>query len=151
MPNGETLRHITHINVNYPAIPVLIYSMSAENVYASRVLKAGAKGFVSKMSPLDELCKAIGLAMNGKTYLSMVTAERLCSQVSLKSDSPFVQLSPRELEVVVYLLEGKTGTQISNELHLQKSTIGTHKSKIFQKLKVKNLLELKEMSDIHQL
>jgi two-component system, NarL family, invasion response regulator UvrY len=76
MPNCEILWLINHIHVNYPVIPVLIYSMSAENIYAPRVLKAGAKGFVSKESSIEELEKAIDLVLNGKTYLSQAIAER---------------------------------------------------------------------------
>src|ERR1700674_3790562 len=72
MPHCETLWLINYIHVHYPAIPVLVYSMNAENIYALRVLKAGAKGFVSKESPVAELKRAIDLAINGKTYLSQV-------------------------------------------------------------------------------
>lgn len=149
MPNCETLWLINYIHVKYPAIPVLIFSMSPENIYAHRVLKAGAKGFVSKASSMEELKKAIDLALNGKTYLSQAIAEMVSLQTFKKSDSPFAFLSPRELQISVLLLAGNTGSEISKILSIGNSTVGTHKGKIYQKLKVSNLIELKELSDIY--
>jgi two-component system invasion response regulator UvrY len=149
MPNCETLWLINYIHITYPAIPVLIYSMSDENIYALRVIKAGAKGFVSKESPMEEIKKAIDLALNGKTYLSQAIAEAVSVQEFKKSATPFAILSSRELQVAVLLLAGNTGNKISKILGIGNSTVGTHKGNIYQKLKVSNLLELKELSVIY--
>ncbi len=149
MPNSESLGHIQYIHIHYPLIPVLIYSMTPENVYALKILKAGAKGFVSKESSMEELKRAIDLALHGKTYLSQDLAELLSEQPFKKAETPFAILSPREFQIVSLLLAGNSLSNISKILHLQNSTVGTHKGRIFQKLKVKNLLELKELSSIY--
>jgi two-component system invasion response regulator UvrY len=150
MPNADSLHNITYICINYPAIPVLVYSMTPENIYAMRALKAGAKGFVSKQSGLEELKRAIQLAITGKTYISQDVADLLSQQQFKKTENPFTTLSPREFQIATLLLEGKTVSEISKSLFLQNSTIGTHKGKIYHKLKVSNLIELKEMADVYK-
>jgi two-component system, NarL family, invasion response regulator UvrY len=149
MPNCETLWFINYIHVNYPAIPVLVYSMTAENIYALRVLKAGAKGFVSKESSTEELKKAIDLALYGKIYLSQAITEAVSAETFKKTDTPFTTLSPREFQIAVLLLAGNIVSEISKMLAIRNSTVGTHKGHIYQKLKVSNLLELKKLSDIY--
>ena len=149
MPNTETLWLIKYIHLNYPAIPVLIYSMSPENIYALRVLKAGARGFISKGSSMEELKRAIDVTLNGKTYISQAVAEQVSLQRSKISNTPFSILSPRELQIVSLLLAGNVVSQISETLGINKSTVSTHKGRIYQKLKVVNLLELKNVSDIY--
>jgi two-component system, NarL family, invasion response regulator UvrY len=149
MPNCETLWCINHIHVNYPAVPVLIYSMTAENIYALRVLKAGAKGFVSKEASKEEIKKAIDLAINGKIYLSDAVTEMVSLQTFKKTDTPFTLLSPREFQITVLLLAGHTVSGISKMLDIGNSTVGTHKGKIYQKLQVADLLSLKKLSDIY--
>jgi two-component system, NarL family, invasion response regulator UvrY len=149
MPDGGSLQHIKYIHINYPHTPVLVYSMATENIYAPKVLHAGAKGFISKESPVTEVETAIDMALNGKTYLSPEFAEIISGQPFIQSASPFAILSPRELQIVSLLLAGHTLTDISKTLHLQNSTVGTHKARIFKKLKINNLLALKDMSDIY--
>jgi two-component system invasion response regulator UvrY len=150
MPNTETLWLINYIHLNHPSIPVLVYSMTPENIYAVRVLKAGAKGFISKESSMEELKRAIDLALNGKTYISLEVAEQVSLQGFKLSDTPFSILSPRELQIVSLLLAGNTVSQISTTLRLKISTVSTHKGRMFQKLKVTNVLDLKKISDIYR-
>lgn len=150
MPGTEALWFVNHIHLTYPAIPVLIYSMVAENIYALRVLKAGAKGFVSKEASIAELKMAVDLVLTGKRYLSQNVAE-LISQKSLKiAVTPFSVLSEREAQIATLLLAGNTGGEISTLLNLKSSTVSTHKSRIFEKLNVTNLLELKDVSDTYK-
>ena len=147
--NYDALWFINYIHVNHPGIPVLIYSMTAEKIYALRVLKAGAKGFVSKESSSEELTKAIKLALNGKIYLSEAVAETVSLQSYKKTDTPFTTLSPREFQITVLLLAGNTVSGISKMLDIGNSTVGTHKGNIYQKLNVSDLLGLKKLSDIY--
>jgi DNA-binding NarL/FixJ family response regulator len=123
--------------------------MSPENIYALRVLSAGAKGFVSKDAELEELKKAIKIAMLGKTYITQNVADLLSQQQFKKTENPFTTLSPREFQIANLLLEGKSVSEISKSLFLQNSTVGTHKGKIYHKLKVANLIELKEMASVY--
>lgn len=152
MPNSDTLGLMEYIKVRYPDAKVLIFSMSAENIYAKRFFNAGAKGFLSKDSSLDEIKKAVTLVLNNRKYISETFAESLAdASFSGTPDNPFEKLSPREFEIVSLLLKGQTVSEISKTLHLQISTVGTHKSRVFEKLGVTNILELKEMANSYKL
>jgi two-component system, NarL family, invasion response regulator UvrY len=150
IPNCETLWLIKSISTNYPNVSVLVYSMTAANIYALKVMKAGAKGFVSKEASLQELENAIGLALQGKRYICEEVADKVSDHSFSNADSPFSSLSVRELQIASLLLSGHTVTDISKLLHIGLSTVGTHKGKIFRKLSVTNLLELKLVSDIYK-
>ena len=152
MPNTDTLSLMEYIHITYPSAKVLMFSMSAENIYAQRFMKAGAYGFISKEAPLEEITKAITGILNGKKYISESLAQKLAEDsFSGKSGNPFNGLSPREFEIVTLLLDGKTVTEISHALNIQTSTVGTHKARLFEKLAVDNILKLKELATTYNL
>jgi two-component system, NarL family, invasion response regulator UvrY len=152
MPKTDTLGLVEYIHITYPDAKVLMFSMSAENIYAKRFMKAGAYGFISKEAPLEEITRAINMILNNKKYISDAFAEKLAEDsFSGKSGNPFNDLSPREFEIVSLLLDGKTVTDISHSLNIQTSTVGTHKARLFEKLGVTNLLELKELATTYNL
>ena len=152
MPNTDTFGFMEWLKSNYPDLRVLIFSMSPENIYALRFIKAGAKGFINKNAPLEEIKKAIHLVLNDKKYISEELLSVLAEgNVPGEGGNSFQTLSAREFEIVSMLLSGKTISNIAADLHLGISTVGTHKSRIFNKLKVTNLLELKELADTYNI
>jgi len=152
MPNTDTLGLMEYIHTKYPEARVLIFSMSPENIYAKRFLKAGAKGFISKEAVLDEIKKAINLVMNGRKYISESLAQSLAEEsFSDKHENPFDKLSAREFEIFNLLMSGQAVKEMSNSLHLHTSTIGTHKARLFEKLGVSNILELKELASSYKI
>lgn len=152
MPKTDALGLMEYIHIKYPKAKVLIFSMSAENIYAKRFMKAGAYGFISKEAPLEEITRAINVILNNKKYISDTLAEKLAEDsFSGKTGNPFNDLSPREFEIVSLLLDGKTVTDISHTLNIQTSTVGTHKARLFEKLGVTNILELKELATTYNL
>lgn len=152
MPGTDALGLMQLIIKKYPDARVLIFSMGAENVYAKRFLKAGAKGFISKDAPLEEIEKAIGQLLDNRRYISKALAEKLASEsFDSKSENPFNKLSAREFEIATLLLAGQTISYISSSIKIQVSTVGTHKARMFEKLGVTNLLELKELADTFNL
>ncbi len=152
MPKTDSLGLMEFINVRYPNSKVLIFSMSPEKIYAKRFLKAGAKGFLTKEASLDEVKKAINLVLNNRTYISESLAGSLVKDsYSGTPANPFEKLSAREFEIASLLLSGHTISDISKSLNLQVSTVGTHKARIFEKLNVSNLLELKELSSSYNM
>jgi two-component system invasion response regulator UvrY len=152
IPKNDMLGLMEYVHVKYPDEKVLIFSMSAENIYAKRFLKAGAKGFLSKDSSLDEITKAVNLVLNNRKYISETLAEILADDsFSDTPSNPFDKLSLREFEIASLLLSGQTASEISKSLNLQASTVGTHKSRLFEKLGVTNLLELKELATSYNL
>jgi two-component system, NarL family, invasion response regulator UvrY len=152
MPNTDSFALMEYFKQNYPDLKVLVFSMNSESIYALRFVKAGAMGFISKEAPLDEIKKAIDQVLNGRKYISeemlFVLAE---GNTGTSSSNPFSSLSAREFEIVSMLLNGKTISAIAGDLNLGISTVGTHKSRIFTKLKVTNLLELKELANSYNL
>lgn len=140
------------MQVRYPETRVLMFSMASENAYALRFIKAGAKGFCPKDAPVGELTNAIQMVLNDRRYISPSLAEYLTeSSFSTDKSNPFQNLSRREFEITFMMLEGTAMGKIGEALSLQPSTIGTHKARIFDKLGVKNLMELKEMADNHNM
>ena len=152
MPKTDTLGLMEYISIKYPQARVLIFSMSAESIYAKRFLKAGAKGFLNKDAPLDEIKKAINMVLDNRNFISETLATVFADECIMdKSGNPFNQLSPREFEIVSLLLSGETISEISKLLNLQVSTIGTHKARLFDKLSVSNILELKDLANSYNL
>lgn len=152
IPGTDTLELVEEIKESFPLSKVLIFSMSAEKIHAPRYLKSGARGFVSKESTMEELLKAINTVLDGRRYISDTLAMMLAdSPDTVKDQNPFSSLSPRELEIATFLLDGKTAGEISKMLKLGPSTIGTHKARMFEKLGISNLLQLKELAEVHQL
>jgi two-component system invasion response regulator UvrY len=141
-----------YIHIVLPDTKVLMFSMSAENIYAKRFLKAGAMGFISKDAPLDEITKAIQQVLHNKKYFSPALTDKFVNE-SLEDNpsNPFDKLSRREFEIASLLLSGETLSEISHSLNLQISTVGTHKARMFEKLQVTNLLELKELATTYNL
>jgi two-component system invasion response regulator UvrY len=152
MPQTNAQELLKFIHDHYPLTKVLIYSMSAENIYAKRFLKEGASGYVSKEAPLDEIKKAITMILNGRKYISDAMLDKLANDtLSGRHANPFDRLSPKEFEIASLLLSGKTLSEISESLNIHTSTAGTHKARLFEKLEVSNLLELSELAKAYNL
>lgn len=153
MPDTDALGLTEYVRAQYPNMRILIYSMGAEHIYAKRFLKAGASGFVSKEAPLEEIIRAVTLVLDGRKYISEELAMSLANETesSKKNDNPFNKLSAREFEIATLLLSGKTISEISRDISIQISTVGTHKARLFEKLGVTNILELKELANSYHL
>lgn len=152
MPKTDTFGLMEYFRVKYPDLKVLMFSMSPENIYAKRFLKAGARGFISKDAPLEEIKKAIDTVLNGRKYISDAMIDMLAEGEGKEQDTNlFNTLSAREFEIVSLLLSGQSLSSIAGTLHLQVSTVGTHKARIFEKLNVANILELKELANTYNL
>ncbi len=140
------LELIKDIKVRLPGLPVLVHSMYDETIYAERCLRAGAKGYVMKQAPTEQVMAAIRLVLRGGIYLSEQMRSRLLSKVArgltVPPGSEVDELSDRELEVFQLIGEGCTTARIAASLHLSVSTVETHRAHIKEKLKLKNATEL---------
>ncbi len=141
MPNTDTFSIISNLLARDENLKILIYSMATEKIYGTKLLKAGVRGFLSKEAPNTELLKAVNVVLQGKVY----AAEHVSGQDREDTppfDNPFSRLSNKELDILAYLIQGKTTKEMSGLLNLQLSTISTHKFRIFKKLNVNNMVEL---------
>lgn len=150
LPDTDTYQ-LLHLILNMiPDQKVLIFSMSSEEMYAKRFLKLGAKGFLSKQESNDEFVRAVQTVLDGDLYLSKYMMKAMTQDALVgHSGHVFEKLSPREFEIMTYFLKGYGSKEVSNITQLHSSTIGTYKFKIFDKLGVKNILELQDLARAH--
>ncbi len=152
LPDTDTFQLIGLIMNIYPAQKILIFSMSSEEMYAKRFLKLGALGFISKQESNDEFLYAIQTVLEGNRYLSSYMIKVITNDaLHGNRGNVFEKLSPREFEIMSYFLSGHGSKEVANITNLHSSTIGTYKFKIFDKLGIKNILELQELAHVHGL
>jgi two-component system invasion response regulator UvrY len=135
-----------------PALPVLMLSMHPEEQYAMRALRAGASGYLTKESVPEELVAAIRKVAGGGKYVSASLAEHLASMV--QSDvgvPPHETLSRREYQVMCMIASGKTVSETAQELSLSAKTISTYRTRILEKMQMKNNAELIRYATKNQL
>ncbi len=127
-------------------LPVLIMSMHDESLYAERVLRAGANGYVMKAEVADRIVTAIRKVLKGEIYLSEKVGQNILHEVSGRStamdESPIRQLSDRELEVFRLIGQGQGTRDIAALLHLSIKTIETYRSHIKEKLGLTSATQL---------
>src|SRR5256714_10425738 len=125
-------------------VPVLVLSMHDELLYAERVLRAGARGYITKQEASHEVMAAIRKVLDGEVYLGSRIASRVLERFSAgpKTDSGVSLLTDRELEVFELIGRGRTTREISNSLCLGISTVDTYRARIKSKLHLENTSQL---------
>ena len=141
-PSGLEL--IKNLKAKEIDIPVLVLSMHDEALYAERVLKAGARGYITKNEASKEVMTAIHAVLRGEIYLPARIASRILESVSVgrKNNGGISQLTDRELEVFELIGHGRSTREISNCLHLGMSTVDTYRARIKTKLHLENSSQL---------
>ena len=144
MPGRSGLDALVQIKQIKPNLPVLVMSLSPEDQYAIRVLKAGASGYLTKDAPPEELIKAIQQIRLGKKYLTASIAEKLTSifDDEQPEKAAHENLSDREFDVLKMLAAGKSVSEISEHLFLSVTTVSTYRSRIISKMGLKNNAEI---------
>ena len=144
MPGRSGLDALVQIKQIKPNLPVLVMSLSPEDQYALRVLKAGASGYITKDAPPEELVKAIHQIKLGKKYITPTIAAKLTA--FFDDDQPekaaHENLSDREFDVLKMLAGGKSVSEISEHLFLSVTTVSTYRSRIISKMGLKNNAEI---------
>jgi two-component system invasion response regulator UvrY len=143
MPGMHGLDVIKQLSKESPRLPILVLSIHPEEQYAVRALRAGAAGYLTKDRAPDELLGAIRKISTGGKYVSPSLAERLAYNLEAgEEQSPHKTLSDREYQVMCMIATGKTATEIARELSLSVKTVSTYRSRILEKMKMKNNAEL---------
>ncbi|HVM46797.1 MAG TPA: response regulator transcription factor [Candidatus Acidoferrum sp.] len=142
--NGLEL--IKDFAIHHAALPILVLSAHDELLYAERVLRAGAKGYVMKHEPTQKVLAAVREVLGGGVYLSDQMRNRLLHQVAgslaVPPKSELAQLSDRELEVFELIGRGSSTARIAAALHVSVSTVETHRAHIKEKLELESGTEL---------
>jgi two-component system, NarL family, invasion response regulator UvrY len=150
MPGKSGLQALEQIKLIKPHLPVLILSIYTEDLYAVRVLKAGASGYMNKNAAPYELINAIQRIFLGRKYITPEIAEKLLLQIDTDK-KPHELLTNKEFEIFKLLAYGKTITQIAEMHSLALTTVSTHRSRIMEKLGLSNNSELTRYAIAHQI
>lgn len=146
--NGIEL--IKNLKAIHKFLPILVLSMHDEGIYAQRILRAGALGYVMKQDASDKVVTALRRIMSGEIYVNEKVGSQMLHQALTgrgKPDaSPIDRLSDRELEVIQAIGEGKPTRQIARDLNVSVKTIESHRAHIKDKIGLKNASELVKFS-----
>ena len=129
-----------------PKLPILVLSMHDETLYAERVLRAGARGYVMKQEATTQVLEAIRQVFRGEISLSGRMVGRLLKTMAYGretgGETPLARLSDRELEVFRLLGQGHRTRQVAEVLHLSVKTVETHRAHLMEKLHLAHATEL---------
>ena len=146
LADGDGLELIKKIRNETWHLPVLVLSMHDENMYAERMLSAGANGYIMKQAGADQLLTALRRVLVGRVYVSEQLGasmiERLAGNGGKHNSNPIERLSNRELQVLDLIGRGKTTREVAENLSLSVKTVGTHRQRIKKKLDLQTSAQL---------
>jgi two-component system invasion response regulator UvrY len=143
LPGRGGLELLKEIKAARPRLPVLILSMHPEEQFSTRALRAGAAGYLTKADLSDTLVQAVRQVLAGGKFISQKVAQMLVSDLGVDTSSPLhQQLSDREHDVMIRIARGQGVTEIANALNLSVKTVSTYRSRILEKMAMKNNSEI---------
>ena len=137
-----------------PATKVIGVSMHSQPAYVKKMMRGGAKGYVTKSSPSEELMLAIAEVAAGRTYICAEVKNIIADQAvneSRHGPGSISQLSERELEIIKLVRNGLSSREIAEALAITPKTVEVHRHNILKKLKLKNSVALIEFMNSHGL
>jgi DNA-binding NarL/FixJ family response regulator len=142
LPDKHGLEFIKDVQAMHPGMLVLVLSMHDESLYAERILRAGARGYVMKETAADALIKAARKVLAGGIYLSDRMAgqmlELVAGQGKQATASPLDRLTDRELEVLQLIGQGRATRNIAQQLNISARTVDAHRAHIKDKLQIED-------------
>jgi len=143
MPGRSGLEALKFLRKNYPEVPTLILSMFSEEQYGLRALKAGAAGYLKKVSAPTELVSAIRKIVSGRKYINQSLAEKLADEYdSDRKERMHDKLSDREYQIMCLIASGKTAEEIALDLSISINTVYSYRNRILEKMHLKSNVEL---------
>ncbi len=143
MPGRSGLEALKFLRKNYPEVPTLILSMFSEEQYGLRALKAGAAGYLKKVSAPTELVSAIRKIVSGGKYINQSLAEKLADEYdSDRKERMHDKLSDREYQIMCLIASGKSAEEIALDLSISINTVYSYRNRILEKMHLKSNVEL---------
>jgi len=146
LKNESGLELVKNLGSQFPLVALIVLSMHDEALYAERALRAGARGYVMKRETTKSVLTAIRRVLEGSVYLSERVVNGMARKLSLSDkasvSSPVERLSDRELEIFRLLGQGRTTSQIADDLHLSLKTVQAYCARAKEKFGVSSLAEL---------
>jgi len=147
MPELNGLETTERLHRDFPEVKILIISMHSDEIFPQRLLKAGAHGYLTKDSGIQEIAHAITEVMASRSYICNEVSRKLALvKTGSNEESPFVNLSKRELQVLGLMIKGLKVNDVSEQLSLSPKTVSTYRYRLFSKLSVKSDMELAKLA-----
>jgi len=150
LPNTDALALMTNIARMAPKSKVLVFTASNVATFASKYFQLGAHGMLYKGSGAEDLILAVKTILRGHNFVPSSIIKSIDTDIK-HIKNPFKSLSIRELELMEQLLSGKHQRDIAAIMNIAQNTISTLKSRIFLKLNISNMVQLIEMSQLHEI
>jgi DNA-binding NarL/FixJ family response regulator len=145
LAEGTGLDLIRSLRESVPSLPVLVLSMHDEALFAERVLRAGARGYIMKREAITGLVGAVRQVLSGRIYVSEGMAQAVLERLGHEAaapDDPLAHLTDRELEVFDLIGRGQSTGSIAEQLGVSIKTVETYRSNIKTKLNLKDATDL---------
>lgn len=143
----EATRKILRFN---PDVKIIVLTIHTENPFPTKVMQAGAAGYLTKGAGPDEMVNAIRMVNSGQRYISPEIAQQMAlSQFASNSENPFKELSERELQIMMMITKGQKVTDISEQLNLSPKTVNSYRYRLFNKLDISGDVELTHLAIRH--
>ena len=130
---------------------VIVISVHSQDPYPKRLLEAGASGYLSKSSNSTEVISAVRTVYAGQPYVAPEVAGQLAMASINRTESPLDSLTQREMQVMLMLTRGQNAQTISRTLNLSPKTVCTYRYRLYEKLDVRNDVELTHLAIRHGL
>jgi DNA-binding NarL/FixJ family response regulator len=145
MPGRDTLDVLKEIKLKYPQLPVVIFTMNTDDVYALRMIRAGASAYINKETRPLLIIDVLRTVANGKKYFTPAQSELLIEALNQpdNTDTPIHEtLTDREFQIMFMLASGIRKSEIAEKLQLSKNTVGNHRNNILKKMNFSTNAEL---------
>ena len=128
----------------FPGLKIITLSMYGEEDYYYKMVDAGVKGFLLKNSDMNEVKNALETVYDGGNYFSSELLQTLVSSLrtSTKTKEPHIDLSEREIEILILICQGLSNQEIADQLYISKRTVDKHRANILEKSQCKNTAQL---------
>ncbi|SDN11375.1 response regulator [Siphonobacter aquaeclarae] len=144
--NDDNLDYIRQTKAAAPEMKIIVFSALTNYSFVKKYLDAGIAGYLTKQANLQEITDAFRSVLSGQIFLDQKLLNQLIQENLTNSLNPFDTLSDREIEIVPFLLKAEPLSVISEKLKIHVSTVGTFKGRIFRKLQVRNILEMRDLA-----
>lgn len=149
MPGMGGMEATQRISKRWPHIGIIIISMHGDGPLPKKLLRGGAKGYLSKGNGVDEMVDAVVDVHNGGQYIAKDIAQKLALSLLPGEESLIDSLSTRELQVLMMISQGLKTNDISDTLHLSPKTVSTYRKRLYDKLDVSSDIELMHIALKH--
>ena len=145
MPGRDALDVLKEIRMQWPTLPVVILTMNPDEIYALRMIKAGASAYINKETRPKQIIEVLRTVADGKKHFTSLQSELLANAVSQseQDDIPVHEsLTDREFQIMFMLASGLRKSEIAEKLQLSKNTVGNHRNNILKKMNLSTTSEI---------